>query len=165
MSVKAIPDGYHTITPAIVVRGAAKAIEFYRQAFGAEVVDRMDGPDGSVMHAELRIGNSIMMLGDENPQFGTLSPQSTNGTSSSLHIYVDDADAVFARAVSAGATVKYPLENAFWGDRYGKVTDPFGHEWGIATHVKDVSREAMKKAADDWMQQMGSQEQREKVEA
>lgn len=157
MPVKPIPDGYHTITPAIIVRGAANAIDFYRKAFGAEVVERMDGPDGSIAHAEIRIGDSIVMLGDENPQYGTVSPMSTNGTPSSLHIYVDDVDAVFARALNAGAKVKYPIENAFWGDRYGKVTDPFGHEWGIATHVRDMSSEEVKKAAEEWMQRMAQQ--------
>jgi PhnB protein len=169
MSVKPIPDGYHTITPAIIVRCAANAIEFYRKAFGAQVVERMDGPDGTVMHAEIRIGDSIVMLGDENPQFGTLSPMSTNGTSSSLHIYVDDVDAVFARAIGAGAKVKYPIENAFWGDRYGKVTDPFGHEWGIATHLKDMTPDEVRRAAGEWMQRMsqqaGSPPRHERVEA
>ena len=169
MPVKPIPDGYHTITPAIIVRGAANAIDFYRRVFGAEVVERMDGPDGSVAHAEIRIGDSIVMLGDENPQYGTLSPMSTNGTPSSLHIYVDDVDAVFARAISAGAKAKSPIENAFWGDRYGKVTDPFGHDWGIATHIRDMSSAEVKRAADEWMQrmsqQMGSQERGEKVQA
>jgi PhnB protein len=166
MSVKPIPDGYHTITPAIIVRGAARAIDFYKRAFGAEEIERMDGPEGSIMHAELRIGDSIIMLGDENPQFGTKSPLSVGGTSSSLHVYVDDADAVFARALSAGATVRYPLEDTFWGDRYGKVTDPFGHEWGIATHIKDVSKDDMRKASDEWMAKMrdqSAQGQREKV--
>ena len=152
--------------PYLVVDRAAEAIEFYKRAFGAQEVARMEGPGGSVMHAEIRIGDSIIMLGDENPQFGTKSPLSLKGTPSSLHIYVDDADAVFARAIGAGATVRYPLENVFWGDRYGKVTDPFGHEWGIATHIKDVSPEEMKKASDEWMAQMNqAQEQREEVRA
>jgi uncharacterized glyoxalase superfamily protein PhnB len=147
------PAGYHTVTPAIIVRGADRAIEFYREAFGAEEVTRMAGPDGAVMHAEIRIGDSIVMLGDESPQFGTLSPFSTNGTSGSLHIYVDDADAAFARALRAGATVRYPLEDTFWGDRYGKVTDPFGHEWGIATRVKEMSDDEVQRAAEAWMAQ------------
>ena len=165
MAKKSPPAGYHNVTPALVVRDAPAAITFYKEAFGAEELNRMPGPDGKIMHAEIKIGDSIIMLGEENPEWGALSPLSTKGTPGSLHIYVDDADAVYSKALRAGAKTKMPLEDAFWGDRYGKVTDPFGHEWGIATHVRDVSREEMKKAADDWMQQMGSQEQREKVEA
>ena len=169
MSVKPIPDGYHTVTPAIIVRGAARAIEFYRTAFGAEELSRMEGPDGTVAHAEIRIGDSIVMLGDENAHYGTLSPFSTNGTPGSLHIYVEDADAVFARAVGAGAKVKYPLENAFWGDRYGKITDPFGHEWGIATRVRTMSEDEVKQAGEAWMaqaaQQMGAKREREEARA
>ncbi len=147
--VRPIPEGYHSLTPGLVARNAAAAIEFYKKAFGAEEVTRMTGPDGSVMHAEIRIGDSVVMLGDENPSFGTLSPLSTNGTPSSLHLYVDDADAAFERALRAGATVRYPLENAFWGDRYGKVTDPFGHGWSVATHVEDVPPEEMMRGMND----------------
>ena len=153
MATKSPPAGYHTITPSIIVRGAAEAIDFYKRAFGAEEVTRMNGPDGKVMHAEIKIGDSRIMLGDENIEWGTRSPLSTNGTSGSLHLYVPDADAAFDRALEAGAKVRYPLENAFWGDRYGKVTDPFGHEWGIATHVKDMSDEDTQKAAEAWMAQ------------
>ena len=145
------PKGYHSVTPGITVRDAAKAIDFYKEAFGAEEVDRMQGPDGSIMHAEIRIGDSIVMLGEENPQWGALSPMSTNGLPGSLHIYVDDADAAFERAVRAGATVRYPLEDTFWGDRYGKVTDPFGHEWGIATRVKELTPEEIQQAAEAWL--------------
>lgn len=151
MAVNFIPAGYHTITPAIIVRDASKAIEFYKEAFGAEEVSRMEGPDGTIMHAEIRIGDSIVMLGEENARWGTLSPLSTNGNHGSLHIYVPDADATFAKALASGATVRYPMEDAFWGDRYGKVADPFGHEWGIATHVKDLSPEEMQRAAEAWM--------------
>ena len=169
MSVKPIPDGYHTVTPAIIVRGAKRAIEFYKRAFGAEEVTRMEGPDGSVMHAEIRIGDSVVMLGDENEQYGTRSPLSTNGTPGSLHLYVDDVDAVFARAVSEGAKVRMPIENAFWGDRYGKVTDPFGHEWGLATHIRDMTEDEVKQAAEQWMaqagQQAGGQERHEEARA
>jgi len=147
------PAGYHTVTPAIIVRGAAEAIEFYKRAFGAEEVSRMTGPDGKVAHAEIRIGDSVVMLGDENPQWGTFSPLSTNGVPGSLHLYVADADAAYERALRAGAKVRYPIEDAFWGDRYGKVTDPFGHEWGIATRVREVSPEEMQQAADAWMAQ------------
>jgi PhnB protein len=151
MPSKSIPPGYHSVTPAIIVRRAAEAIEFYKRAFGAQEVSRMDGPDGTIMHAEIRIGDSIVMLGEENEQWGTRSPLSLEGASGSLHIYVDDADASFDRAVRAGATVRYPLENAFWGDRYGKVTDPFGHEWGIATRVRNLSDAEVQKAGEEWM--------------
>ena len=158
---KPIPAGYHSVTPAIVVRDAAAAIDFYKKAFGAEEIDRMAGPDGSIMHAEIRIGDSILMLGEENEQWGTKSPLSLNGVHGSLHIYVEDADAAFSRALEAGATVRYPLEDAFWGDRYGKVTDPFGHEWGLATRVKDMTKAEMEKAGQEWMakaaQAMGAQ--------
>ena len=157
MATKSPPAGYHTITPAIIVRDADKAIDFYARAFGAEEVDRMLGPDGSIMHAEIRIGDSIVMLGEENEQWGTRSPLSTNGTPGSLHLYVEDADAAFARAVQAGATVRYPLENAFWGDRYGKVTDPFGHEWGIATRIRDMTSEEIRQAGEAWMAQAAAQ--------
>jgi PhnB protein len=151
MATKSIPTGYHSVTPSIIVRRAADAIDFYKRAFGAEEVSRMAGPDGSVMHAELRFGDSMVMLGEENEQWGTKSPLSTNGLPVSLHLYVDDADAVYAKALEAGATVRYPIEDAFWGDRYGKVADPFGHEWGIATHVKDLTPEEVKRAADEWI--------------
>jgi len=152
MSSKGVPAGYHSVTPAIVVRDAAAAIEFYKKAFGAEEIDRMAGPDGSIMHAEIRIGDSRIMLGEENEQWGTRSPLLTNGNPGSLHIYVENADAAFDRAIKAGAKVRYPLEDAFWGDRYGKVTDPFGHEWGLATRVKELTRAEMEKAGKEWME-------------
>ena len=145
------PKGYHTVTPSIVVRDAAKAIDFYKEAFGAEEIGRMAAPDGSIMHAEIKIGDSLVMLGEENEQWGTKSPLSTNGNPGSLHIYVENVDASFDRAIKAGAKVRYPLEDAFWGDRYGKVTDPFGHEWGIATRVKDLTPEEMEQAGREWM--------------
>lgn len=153
------PSGYHTITPAIVVRDAPKAIEFYKRALGAEEVSRMAGPDGSIMHAEIRIGDSVVMLGEENEQWGTKSPLSTNGNHGALHVYVANADEAFDRAVKAGATVSYPLEDAFWGDRYGKVRDPFGHEWGIAHRVKDMTNEEMQRAGEEWMAQFAGQTQ------
>lgn len=148
------PKGYHSVTPAITVRDGAKAIDFYKEAFGAEEVERMEGPDGSIMHAEIRIGDSKIMLGGENPMWEMKSPLTLGGVHGSLHIYVDDADAAFARAIAAGCEVRQPLEDAFWGDRYGKVTDPFGHQWGIATRVKDLSAEEMRKAGEAWMQTM-----------
>jgi uncharacterized glyoxalase superfamily protein PhnB len=145
--VKAVPDGFHTITPAIVVRGAAKAIDFYKQAFGAEVIGRMDAPDGKVMHAEIRIGNSMLMLSDEYPEWGANGPETIGGTPVSLCLYVEDCDTVFNRAVEEGATIKMPPSDQFWGDRYAKVSDPFGHTWSIATHIKDLTHDEVMQAA------------------
>lgn len=153
MPAKNPPPGYHAVTPALVVRDAAAAIEFYQRAFGATELSRMAGPDGSIAHAEIQIGDSIIMLGEENEQWGTRSPLSVKGVHGSLHIYVDDADAAFERAIRAGATVRYPLADAFWGDRYGKVTDPFGHEWGLATRVKEMRAEEIEAAGQEWMAQ------------
>jgi PhnB protein len=154
MSAKAIPDGYHTLTPYMTVRDGARAIEFYKQAFGAVEKGVMKGPDGKIVHAELRIGDSLIMLGDEMPQFGSLSPQSIGGSGMGLHIYVEGADTAFDRAVKAGASVEMPVTDMFWGDRYGKLVDPFGHKWSIATHVKDVSMEEMEEAQKGFMKQM-----------
>src|SRR5437870_2833393 len=139
---KAIPEGYHTLTPHLVVRDGTRATEFYKQAFGAEIRGIHYGPDGkSVMHAEVKIGDSILMLSDEFPQMGVLSPQSRGGTSVTIHMYIEDADAAFNRAVSAGATVTMPLMDAFRGDRYGQVVDPFGHLWSLGTHTQDLASE------------------------
>src|SRR5580658_9593471 len=154
MTVKAIPDGYHTLTPYMTVRDAARAIEFYKQAFGAVEKGVMKGPDGKVMHAELRIGDSLFMLADEFPEFGSMSPLSTGGAGMGLHIYVEDADAAFERAVQAGAKVAMPVSDMFWGDRYGKLSDPFGHKWSIATHKADLSVEEMKQRMEEAMAQM-----------
>jgi len=154
MSVKPIPDGYHSITPFLTVRDAARAIEFYKQAFGAVERGVMKGPDGKVMHAELKIGDSLIMLSDEFPEFGALSPESIGGSAMGLHIYVDGVDAAFDRAVKAGAHVEMPVMDQFWGDRYGKLTDPFGHKWSIATHTKDLSMDEMKHGMDDAMAKM-----------
>jgi uncharacterized glyoxalase superfamily protein PhnB len=149
-----VPCGYHTLTPHLRVRGAVEAIEFYKNAFGAEEIVRMPGPNDTIMHAEMKIGDSHFMLCDEYPDWGALSPKSLNGTGVTLNLYVEDADAVFERAVAAGATVKMPLQNQFWGDRYGQVVDPFGHEWAIATHVEDVAPEEMEARAAAAMSQM-----------
>jgi PhnB protein len=154
MSAKPVPDGYHTITPYMTVRDAARAIEFYKQAFGAVEKGTMKGPDGKVMHSELRIGDSIFMLGDEFPEFGSLSPQSTGGTGMGLHIYTEDVDSAFDRAIKAGGVVEMPVMDMFWGDRYGKLIDPFGHKWSIATHKRDVSMEEMKAAQEEFMSRM-----------
>ena len=144
-SVKPIPDGYHTVTPHLVVRDAAKAIDVYAKAFGAEERFRMPGPGGVVMHAELAIGDSVVMLGEEAPQMGATSPQTIGGSPVSLLIYVKDVDASFARAERAGCTAQMPPTDMFWGDRYGKLLDPFGHHWALATHKEDVSPEDMAK--------------------
>jgi len=154
MSVPAIPKGYHTITPYMTVRDAARAIEFYKQAFGAKEKGTMKGPDGKVMHAELVIGDSIIMLADEFPEFGSLSPQSTGGSGTGLHIYIEDVDSAFDRAVKAGATVEMPVADMFWGDRYGKLRDPFGHKWSIGTHKADLTMEEMKKGMEETMAKM-----------
>jgi PhnB protein len=154
MPVKPVPDGYHTITPALTVRDAAKAIEFYKAAFGATERGVMRGPDGKVMHAELQIGDSIVMMADEFPEFGSLSPQSVGGSSTNLHIYLDGVDAAFDRAVQAGATVTMPVMDQFWGDRYGQLKDPFGHKWSIGTHIADLSMDEMKRGMDDAMAKM-----------
>ena len=140
-SVKPIPDGYHTATPYLIVEGAARALEFYKQAFGASELMRMPGPDGRVMHAEIRIGDSPIMLADEVPEMGYRGPQAYGGTSVSLMLYVEDVDAAFEKAVATGATVVRPLQNQFYGDRSGTVVDPFGHVWTLASHVEDVSPE------------------------
>lgn len=140
-SVAPIPPGFHSITPHLVVRNCMAAIEFYKRAFGAQELVCLKSPDGKVMHAEVKIGDSIVMLGDEVPMMDRMgSPQKFNGTTVSIHIYCDDADAMFARAVKAGAKAVMPVGDMFWGDRYGKVSDPFGHEWAIATHTRDLTQ-------------------------
>jgi PhnB protein len=145
--VKAIPEGYHTATPYLIVAGAAKAIEFYKRAFGAEEMMRMPQPDGRIGHAEIKIGDSTIMLADENPEMGARSPQSLGGSPVSILLYVEHVDTTFAQAVAAGATAQRPVADQFYGDRTGGVTDPFGHVWYIATHKEDVSPEEMKKRA------------------
>jgi PhnB protein len=154
MTVKAIPEGYHTLTPYMTVRDAARAIEFYKQAFGAVERGVMKGPDDKIMHAELLIGDSICMLADEFPEYGSLSPQSTGGSGMGLHIYVEDVDSAFDRAVKAGASVEMPVSDMFWGDRYGKLADPFGHKWSIATHTADLSMEEMAEGMKAMTQEM-----------
>ena len=156
--VKGMRKGFHTMTPGLVVKGADKAIDFYKKAFGAEEISRMTGPDGrSVMHAELKIGDSIFFLGDESPDQGALSPQTIGGTPVSLHLYVTDVDTAFKRAVDAGAQVKMPVTDMFWGDRYGKIQDPFGHGWGIATPKEDLTPEEMRQRTKEFFAQMGKQ--------
>jgi uncharacterized glyoxalase superfamily protein PhnB len=156
--VSPIPKGYHTITPGLAVRNASQAIDFYKKALGAKEKMRMPGPDGKIMHAELQIGDSKIMLGEEMPQMGNLSPQSLNGTPVNLHVYVKDVDKVFDQAVKAGATAVAPVMDMFWGDRYGMVMDPFGHKWGIATHKRNLSPKEMKKAGEEWFAQQAQQQ-------
>jgi PhnB protein len=157
--VRPIPKGYHTITPGLAVRDAASAIEFYKKAFGAKEKMRMPGPDGkSIMHAELQIGDSPIMVGEENPQMNHLSPQSLNGTPISLYVYVKDVDKVFNQAVRAGATVVMPVTDMFWGDRHGALKDPFGHSWGLATRKRNLSVKQMKKAGEEWFAQQAQQQ-------
>lgn len=146
-AVKPIPEGHHTLTPHIVVNDGNSAIEFYKNAFGAEERGRMQGPDGKVMHAELRIGDSMVYLCDEFEGIAR-SPKSIGDTGVTFHLYVESADDVFNTAVSAGAGVEMPLQDAPWGDRYGKLIDPFGHRWSVATHIKDVTMEEMQKITD-----------------
>ena len=152
---QAVPQGFHTLTPHLVVRNADQAIEFYKRAFGAEVVGGIARtPNGKVMHALLRIGDSNLMLNDEMPEMGALAPSSGGSSSVTIHIYTPDVDRAFERATSAGAQVKMPLADQFWGDRYGVVSDPSGHHWSLATHVKDLSPEQMKTAMDEAMSKM-----------
>lgn len=146
MPAKPVPDGFGTLTPHITVKGAKKAIEFYKKAFGAEEMVIHGMPDGTVMHASLRIGDSVLMLNDEFPQMGAKGPQSLGGTPVTLHLFVQDVDKAFDRALQAGAKTVMPVADQFWGDRYGIVTDPFGHQWSIATHKRDVTSEELQKA-------------------
>jgi PhnB protein len=146
-TVKPIPEGYHTATPYLIVRNAARAIEFYKKAFGATELMRMAEPSGRIGHAEIRIGDSPIMLADEVPEMGFRSPESFGGSPVSILLYVEEVDAVFNQAVAAGAKVQRPVADQFYGDRTGGVTDPFGHTWYIATHKEDVSPEEMRKRA------------------
>ena len=145
MATKAIPDGYHSATPYLIVKGAADAIEFYKRAFGAVELFRMANPDGRIGHAEVRIGDSVIMLADEHPDMGYRSPRSLGGSAVSIMLYLEDVDAVFARALAAGARAQRPVADQFYGDRSGNLEDPFGHVWTIATHVEDVSPEEIER--------------------
>jgi len=143
--VQAIPSGYAGVTPYLIIRGAARALEFYKKAFGATELMRFPGPGGTIGHAEIKIGEGVVMLADESPEMGHKSPQTLGGTATTLLFYVADVDAQFAKAVGAGATVKQALKDQFYGDRSGTITDPFGHIWTIATHKEDVSPEEMQR--------------------
>jgi PhnB protein len=141
MATQPIPEGYSTISPYLAVDDAAEAIAYYKKAFGAEETVRMDAPDGKIGHAELKIGDSHVMMSDPFPQASTTPPKELGGTSASIFMYVEDVDAVVQKAVDAGATVTMEVEDQFWGDRFGSITDPFGHNWSIATHIEDLTPE------------------------
>src|SRR5688500_13594328 len=145
--VKPVADGMHTVTPHLLCAGAADAIAFYKKAFSAVEKGRMPGPQGKLIHALIRIGNSAIMLVDEFPDWGSVGPKSLKGSPVTIHLYVEDVDAIVERAVAAGAKITMPLEDTFWGDRYCKLEDPFGHQWSVATHIRDVSPEEMQQAA------------------
>jgi len=158
IQAKPIPPGFHTVTPNLVVRDADKAIDFYKRALGAEERNRFLGPDGkSIMHAEIKIGDSIVMLSEEHPAMGCRGPQTVGSTTVDLYLYLEDVDKTFNRAVSAGAKVLMPVADMFWGDRAGKVADPFGHEWMLATHKEDPSQEEIRKRAQAFFAQMATQ--------
>jgi PhnB protein len=156
MPTKPVPEGYHTFTPYLAVDDAAEAIEYYKKAFGAEERVRMLGPDGKVGHAELAVGDSLLMLSDPFPQASTRPPKELGGTSASVFMYVEDVDAVVKQAVDNGATVTMEVEDQFWGDRFGTVTDPFGHVWSIATHVEDLTPEEITERGKAAMAAMSS---------
>lgn len=154
--VSPIPPGYHTITPYITVTDTREAIEFYKRAFGAEEIYTMPGPDGKIIHAEIKIGDSIVMISDEYPDFGARAPVSVGCNTQSLMVYVPDVDASFERAVQAGAEPRRPVENMFWGDRYGQVTDPYGHKWQLATHVEDLTPEEIERRQAEFFAKMSA---------
>ena len=154
---KPIPQGFHSATPYLTLNDAARAIDFYKRAFGAQEVMRMDGPGGKIGHAEIKIGDSIIMLADEMPGCASRSPQSLSGTTAGVFLYVENVDKVFNQAVSAGAQVETQLADMFWGDRYGRLKDPFGHSWSIATHKEDVAPAEMSKRMQEAVAKMGQQ--------
>lgn len=156
--IKAVPEGSHTVTPSLVVRDASRAIEFYKRAFGAQEILRMPGPEGKgIMHAEIKIGDSTIYLSDEFPGMGCRSPESLGGSTSMLHLYLENVDSAFERAVQAGGKPVMPVADMFWGDRYGKVADPFGHEWGLATHKEDLTLQEVDKRAEAFFAAMAGQ--------
>lgn len=156
MAVKAVPDGYHSVTPYLIMRDAAKAIDFYKEVFGAIEVVRMDAPGGKIGHAEVKMGDSFVMLADENPTIGAEGPELLGGSPVSLMLYVEDCDTVFKRAIAAGAAQVQPLQDKFYGDRSGTLTDPFGHQWTIATHKEDVAPAEMERRAAAYMKEQGA---------
>jgi uncharacterized glyoxalase superfamily protein PhnB len=153
-NTQGLPKGYHTVTPSLFVAGAAKAIDFYKKALGAEELMRHPAPDGTIMHAEIRIGDSTLMLGDEMPEYGGKSPKSLGGTPVSFFVYKENVDAAWKRAIDAGGKEVMPLIDQFWGDRAGCFVDPFGHQWWLAQHVQDLTPEELNKAAEAYFSQM-----------
>lgn len=153
MPVKPVPDGYHSVTPYLILSNAAQGLEFYKRAFGATEFMRLDGPAGKIMHAEIRVGDSAVMLADENPEMNALSPKTLKGTPVSLMIYVEDVDARYDKAIAAGATVRRAVQDQFYGDRSGTLVDPFGHVWTIATHKEDLTPEEFRQRVDAMMKQ------------
>jgi PhnB protein len=154
-TVKRIPEGYHTVVPHLVTRGAAEAIEWYEKAFGAKEISRAPAPGGKLMHAEIQIGDSRVFLNDEFPGMGCDAPKTAGDSPVTIHLWVEDVDSAFKRAVDAGAKVVFPLADQFWGDRYGIVVDPYGHRWSMASHMKDLKPEELKKAAEEAFSHMG----------
>lgn len=151
-----IPAGYHSVTPYLIIKGAADAIDFYKRAFGATELMRMQGPDGKIGHAEIRIGDSLIMLADEYPDMGYRSPQSLGGAGVSLMVYVEKVDETFQRALAAGAKELHPIVNQFYGDRSGTLQDPFGHVWTVSTHVEDVAPEEMRRRSEEFLKNAGA---------
>ncbi|MBZ5505002.1 MAG: VOC family protein [Acidobacteriia bacterium] len=157
-SAKPIPEGLHTVTASLVVRDAAKAIEFYKKALGAQELSRMPDPDGKIMHAELKIGDSVIFISDENPRMANIkSPQTLGGCTGALNVYVPNVDELFKQAIAAGGKEAMPVADQFWGDRYGSFTDPFGYSWGVATHKEDLSPKEMKERAQEFFAGMAKQ--------
>ncbi len=155
--VKPVPDGMHSVTPYLIVDGAAKAIEFYKKALGAEERFRLPGPGGGVMHAEIQIGDSVIMLSDANPAWGAKSPKAYGGSPTSLMLYVTDVDSAYKKAVDAGAEGMEPPTDMFWGDRMGRISDPFGHQWSIASHIEDVPPDEIEARGKKWAEEMSKQ--------
>ena len=154
--VKSVPEGYNSVTPYLTIKGAARAIEFYVKAFGAVEVMRLASPDGGIGHAELKIGDSKIMLSDEFPGMGSRSPESFGGTPVAIHLYIADVDTVVLKAIDAGAKLTQPVQDKFYGDRSGCITDPFGHNWYISTHAEDMSLEEMQRRANEFMKKQAS---------
>jgi PhnB protein len=156
ISSKPVPEGFHTVTPSLIVRGAAEAIEYYKKAFGAQELMRMAAPEGRIGHAELKIGDSIIFLADEFPNMGAKSPQTLGGTTGSLNLYVKDVDTTFQQAIAAGGKVTMPVADMFWGDRFGSFVDPFGHSWGVLTHKEDLSPKEIEERAQEFYASMAA---------
>jgi PhnB protein len=159
MTAKPVPEGFHTLTPYLVVRDAPRAVEFYQQALGAQVRGIHYTPDGKIMNADLRIGDSILLLNEEFPDIGAKSPQSLGGSPVTIHIYVEDVDKLFNQAVAAGGKVIMPVMDMFWGDRYGQLSDPFGHNWSIATHKEDLTSEEIAQRSKAAFERMAAKRQ------